>query len=790
MYISPSQQVTWLFGTTRPVFQQASMMMCMAFLLTIWTSDSRADDWSQWRGPNRDAISMEKGLLRHWTGDSPEPAWQAVGLGEGYASVVISQDLVFTIGRRDNHVFCFALETETGKERWTREIDTTSRIPCSTPTVDGKYIYALDPDGDLVCLKTVNGDIVWRKSFLEDYAGQMMSGRGYGESPLIDGEKIICTPGGIETMLVAMNKHTGETLWKSTMPDIGPAGREGAGFSSIVITEVAGIRQYVQLVGRGVIGVAADDGRFLWGYNEVANPTANIPTPIVHKNLVFAANGYNVGSVLLQLEANGDGGIDAQQIYRLSGNRFQNHHGGVVLVDGYLFGGHGSNNGLPTCVELKSGQVMWKRRGPGTGSAAVVCADGHLYFRYQNGTMALIEASPEGYRLKGTFQIPGAGGDSWAHPVIAHGRLYLREKDRLWVYQITADSPTSTANASRVLQAQSTQAVTALHELGVSIEPVKFKALHEASNKERLYHYINTNNQQDSTPNALLIPIRNRHIASSGIIKSRLFRHLSELRQPFILNLAGTHLGDAGLKQISRLTSLVGLDLELCRNITDAGLRHLQNTNRLHVLLLTGTAIGNPGLKHLKPITSLLALDFEFCTGITDTSCVTLASMKQLKALILKKSGFEKVRVTDAGLEHLRKLPHLETLDLYGNHLTNAGLSHLGDMQHLRLLDLSLQPITDEGLTHLGNLRRLERLELVFSTGFSGPVITDGGLKPLLQLTNLKCLNLVGASVTDNGFKQLADLKQLVRIKVVNTQVTKHGVRQFKILLPHCDIEH
>ena len=408
--------------------------------LLIVTSDRQralGDDWPQWRGSNRNGVSRETGLLRDWSGSNkPKLAWHATGLGEGYAGVVISRGRAFTIGKKGRDVFVSSWNTNNGKQHWNRHIGTTGRIPSSTPTVDGDRVYALDPDGDLVCLKTSNGDILWRRSFLKDFGGRMMSGRGYGESPLIDGNKLICTPGGTDALLVALDKRTGKVLWKSKTPDLGTAGRDGAAFSSVVVSEAAGKRQYVQFVGRGLIGVNAKNGRFLWGYNGLANRTANIPTPVVRDNLVFAANGYSAGSVLLKLRADGKGGVKAEVIYKLGASRFQNHHGGFVLIGKHVYGGHGSNNGLPTCLDLKTGRAMWKRRGPGVGSAAVIFADGHLYFRYQNGVMALIEATPNGLHLKGKFKIPGAGGDSWAHPAIANGRLYLREKDHLWVYNV------------------------------------------------------------------------------------------------------------------------------------------------------------------------------------------------------------------------------------------------------------------------------------------------------------------------------------------------------------------
>lgn len=749
----------------------------------------RAGEWPQWRGPNRDAIAEETGLLRTWSADGPKLAWQAGGVGIGYAGVVVSDGLMFTIGSQGKRMIVSAFDATTGRRRWTQEIGATSRIPSSTPTVDKDRLYALDPDGDLFCLNAMSGEIIWQKSFLQDFGGRMMSGRGYGESPLIDGDKLICTPGGIEAMLVALDKRTGELIWKSTMPDIGPAGRDGAGFSSAVLTEAAGVRQYVQLVGRGLIGVDAKDGRFLWGYNALSNGTANIPTPIVRGNLVFAANGYNAGSVLLKLLPDGKGGVDAQKVYSLNASRFQNHHGGVVTVGGYVYGGHGSNNGLPTCLDLKTGRVVWKRRGPGIGSAAVVYADGHLYFRYQNGVVALIEATTQGYRLKGTFQIPGAGGDSWAHPAIANGRLFLREKDHLWVYELKAGgtSPKVTARPDSPLS-QSTS-LKALRKLDVSFVFLQPRSAPDnASAKQRLYRYIDGNPHSGRTTEKLVVVLRNKHLSNNGSLRHEVRQHLHDLRHAFILSLAGTRVSGDGLKQAASLPQLAGLNLELCPGVTDAGLHNLQQARQLRVLLLTGTDVSETGLKHLASMKNLRALDLEVCDNVTDGACAVLGTMKHLKAIVIKKTAFEPTRITDAGLKSLSQLSGLETLNLYGNNITDAGLACLRQMKRLRELDLSLLAITDSGLDHLKPLQELRRLELVYSTGFAGPLLTDTGLLPLGILTNLKSLNLTGARITDEGLDRLTGLKKLTRLKLNGTPVTATGVKRLQAVLPDCKI--
>jgi outer membrane protein assembly factor BamB len=268
----------------------------------------------------------------------------------------------------------------------------------------------------------------------------MMSHWGYSESPLIDGDRLICTPGGPKAMLVALDKRNGEVIWKSTAP--GPIGQGGAGYASPVISEGGGVRQYVQLVGKGLVSVAADDGRFLWAYERIANGTANIPTPIVSGDYIFCSTGYQTGAALLELApAAKSGGVKFREVYFLDSKTMQNHHGGMVLLDGYVYAGHGHKQGFPLCIELKTGKVAWRQpRGPGRGSAAVVYADGNLYFRYEDATMALIEANPNKYNLKGTFKIAANNGPSWPHPVIVGKRLYLRDGAELLCYDIAAGS--------------------------------------------------------------------------------------------------------------------------------------------------------------------------------------------------------------------------------------------------------------------------------------------------------------------------------------------------------------
>lgn len=388
---------------------------------------TKSKEWHQFRGPNRDNISAETGLLKTWPAEGPKLLWTARGIGEGYSTVSLSDGRIFTMGNRDGSEMIFARDQKTGKELWAVKSgneyhDGTGNGPRGTPTVDGETVYALGANGDLTSLVAKDGKVNWRKNILTDFGGRNITW-GICESVLIDGDKLICTPGGRGATVVALNKSTGRTIWRSAVP-----GNPRPSYASPIVATIGGVRQYVVFTSQGVIGVRAKDGRAMWGNNASSNGTANCSTPMLFKNAVFSASNYGKGGALVQLASRG-GLTSARQVYHT--RDMKNHHGGMVIVNGHLYG---SNSGILTCLEVATGRVKWRQR---TGKGSVTYADGKIYFRSESGPMHLLDASPNGYNERGKFRQPNRSGKpSWAHPVIADGKLYLRDMDVLLCYEV------------------------------------------------------------------------------------------------------------------------------------------------------------------------------------------------------------------------------------------------------------------------------------------------------------------------------------------------------------------
>lgn len=422
--------------------------ICLALLLAPGSTALQADDSPQFRGPARDGKSAEKGLWSSVQSTEPKLEWTAEGVGQGYSSVSVVGDRIYTSGNSGKGQMITAISAKDGRVIWSKPI--TAEDPKhsydgarTTPTIDGKFLYAIASSGKIVCLNSQAGQLVWERDFKE-WGGKMMSGWGFSESPLVDGDKVICTPGGNDGMVVALNKLSGEIVWATKLPEYGDeTGRnggklvDGAGYASVMISNGGGVKQYVQLVGRGVIGIRASDGQLLWRYAGVANQVANIPSVLIDGDFVFCSTAYDTGSALLKLSANGKDQVKMTEVYQLKANQLQNKHGGMVLVDGYIYCGDGNGTGLPICIKMSDGAVAWgPQRAPGSGESSITYADGVVIFRRQSGHIDLVKATPKKFELLNSFKPAFQERESWAYPVIADGKLYLREQNKLMCYKL------------------------------------------------------------------------------------------------------------------------------------------------------------------------------------------------------------------------------------------------------------------------------------------------------------------------------------------------------------------
>lgn len=389
-------------------------------------------DWPCWRGPERTDVSRETGFLKQWPEGGPRLLWKATGLGGGYSTPSVAGGRVFVMGSRGDEEWVMALDAGTGKVLWSTKVGAVGKNegpnypgPRCTPAVEPDRLYTLGSDGDLVCADPDNGKVLWRRHLVKDFDGRRDTW-AYCESPLIDGDRLICTPGGPTATLIALNKKDGSVIWKAVVPDY-----NFAGYASAIVAEAGGVKQYVQFLGPGVVGIAADDGRFLWRYGRNVGGQ-NCTTPIFHDGCIFTSasgTGTTGGDALLRLVAHGRD-VQAQEVYRV--HHMKNHHGGVVRIGEYLYGTGGQ---ALVCLDFKTGAVRWKERCVGKGS--VTAADGHLYVRGEQGQIALVAISPDAYKEKGRFRQPERSRfATFCHPVVSGGRLYLRDADMLFCYDI------------------------------------------------------------------------------------------------------------------------------------------------------------------------------------------------------------------------------------------------------------------------------------------------------------------------------------------------------------------
>jgi len=422
----------------------AALCLCFSVMSVPSSAGVAAgnSDWPQWRGPGRDGISHDTGLLKQWPAEGPKLLWQVNDIGDGYSTpAVVGKRIYLMTNRGMENEFVQALSTQDGKPIWTARVGNVGNPnqnppypkARSTPTVDGDSVYALGSDGDLACLEAKNGRIRWQKNIRKEFGGQPGEW-AYAESPLVDGDVVVVTPGGAQATIVALNKKTGALIWKSAVP-----GGDAAGYASAIVVQGGGRRQYVQSLSKGQVGVDAKTGQFLWRYAAVAKGPAQYFTPVARGEQIYGgALGVGGGSVRLKSDGNG---VAAEQVYFERG--LPNGIGGAVAVGDHLYGTEVGQKLL--AVEFATGKIKWQA--DGIGWASVAYADGNLYLHGINGEIALVEATPEAYRLKGRFTPPAqptkkqAGPfpeGSFAYPVIANGRLYIRDLGTLWAYDIKA----------------------------------------------------------------------------------------------------------------------------------------------------------------------------------------------------------------------------------------------------------------------------------------------------------------------------------------------------------------
>jgi outer membrane protein assembly factor BamB len=401
-------------------FVIATIILCLSAI----ASNRAFDDWPQWRGPKRDGISGEHGLLKDWPAGGPPVAWRANGAGTGYSSFSSANGRLYTLGARGGTEYLMAYEAETGKKMW--EIPHGQRFtndmgdgPRSTPTVDGDRLYTFGASGDLSVVDAATGKVLWKMNLLDKFGGANIRW-GLSESPLVLSDRILVSPGGRGAAIVALSKKDGSVIWKSL--------GDQPGYASAVLHESAGVREAIYFTGERAVGVDVETGKLLWSYNQVANPTANIATPIVRGNFVFLSSAYGTGAALLELTA-ASNKVTARQVYFT--REMRNHHATSVLIGDHLYG---FSEAILTAMKFDNGQVAWRDRSVGKGS--VVFADDRLYLYSEQGVLGLAEANPTAYREHGRFQIRPGNAPTWSHPIVSNGKLFIRDQDNIYAFDV------------------------------------------------------------------------------------------------------------------------------------------------------------------------------------------------------------------------------------------------------------------------------------------------------------------------------------------------------------------
>ena len=419
--------------------------LMMVALSGYFGMELTAQDWPQWRGKNRDGVSKETGLNLDWSEKQPTLKWVYRQSGFGYTAPVIVGTTLYSQGGSGGKDFAFALDVNTGKEKWKQELGAEfeqdrGNGPRGSVTVDGDKLYLIRGGGQLHCLSAADGKMIWEKDFTKDFDGKLMSRWGYSESPLIDGNLVVCSPGGDSGTMIALDKNTGTLVWRTK------EWTDQASHSSAIVVEVGGIRQYIQQGNKGVAGILSKDGKLLWkiDYPPAARSAAAvIPTPVFQDNMVYVTNGYGNGCMGIRLAKEGDQ-IKADTIY--TGKIIENQHGGVVLINDHVYGFSERPTSSWVCQNLKTGAVVWSQSGQdaGIGKGVVIGINDRLLCQDERtGLIVVAAAAPSGWKEFGRMEFPERMVDDpsmdkavWTHPVIANGHLYLRDQDLLFCFDL------------------------------------------------------------------------------------------------------------------------------------------------------------------------------------------------------------------------------------------------------------------------------------------------------------------------------------------------------------------
>ncbi len=400
----------------------AGLLLLLSMAVVSLAQSTNSANWPQWRGPNRDGISKETGLLKQWPAEGPPLVWKATGAGRGFSSFSVANGKLYTMGLRGDREFVIAFDVATGKEAWATAQPSSAFQndrgdgPRGTPTIDGDRVYALGGNGDLSVLDARTGKVVWTKNILREFGARNITW-GISESPLIVGNKLLVNAGGPGASMVALNKADGAVIWKSQS--------DKAGYSSAIAVEINGGTQVVFFTQERAVGLDLKDGGLLWEYGKPANNVANAATPIARGNRVFISSDYGTGGGVVEIKPDGS----AQEVWFSKDMR--NHHSSSVLVGDVLYG---FSSSILTAMKFDTGETVWKDRSVGKGS--LVYADGRLYLFSERGVVGLAEATPTGYVERGRFKIEAGDLETWTHPVVAGGRLYLRDQDTIYAYDV------------------------------------------------------------------------------------------------------------------------------------------------------------------------------------------------------------------------------------------------------------------------------------------------------------------------------------------------------------------